>query len=55
MTTGCLDCDKIQAEAGINIGLCPKHLLEHLKWCVESASEAYFEELRLQSRKKETK
>ena len=52
MNSGCRKCDKNFIEYGRQ---CPKHLLEYLKWVAEQAQDDYMEELRIQSRKKETK
>jgi len=54
MNTGCPDCDRVQAQTGSAIRLCPKHTLEYLKYAAEIAQNDYLEELKAQS-KKETK
>ena len=52
INTGCRECDK---NFILNGDRCPKHRLEYLKWVAEQAQDDYMEELRMQSRKKETK
>ena len=41
MTTGCPDCDKVQAQTGSPIQLCLKHTVEYLQWCAENAKKDY--------------
>lgn len=51
MRTGCLNCDRVQAQTGSSVQLCPKHTIEYLKSCAEKAQNDYIEELRNQSKK----
>ena len=41
MTTGCPDCDKVQAQTGSPVQLCLKHMVEYLKWSAENAKKDY--------------
>ena len=50
MDNGVPDCPECGGK-----GMCPKHLLELLKYEAQTAQNEYMEELRLQSRKKEKK
>ena len=43
MKTGCKDCDKVQAQTGSVVQLCPKHTVEYLKWCADNAKREYEE------------
>ena len=52
MNSGCRKCDK---NFILNGDRCPKHRLEYKKWVAEQAQDDYMEELRMYSRKKETK
>jgi len=51
MSTGCPDCDRVQAATGSVAQLCPKHTLERLKRVAILAQNKYLEELKEQSRK----
>lgn len=51
MKTGCPDCDRVQAQTGSAVQLCPKHTLEYLQQAADIAQREYLEELKAQSRK----